>query len=134
CLVIYFLFQAEDGIRARNVTGVQTCALPISWSTRTIPSSSRLYIAPEGQEATQLGFKQCSQSLGKYIINACSKLNLISSSIFSMFGSRGPVTCAPANWSSQFGPHSGSMYSPVTDDFARATGVCSTSSDIVKFS
>src|SRR5699024_11959801 len=24
-----FLFQAEDGIRARNVTGVQTCALPI---------------------------------------------------------------------------------------------------------
>src|SRR5699024_1880105 len=24
-----FLFQAEDGIRDRNVTGVQTCALPI---------------------------------------------------------------------------------------------------------
>src|SRR5699024_12180219 len=26
----FFLFQAEDGIRDRNVTGVQTCALPIS--------------------------------------------------------------------------------------------------------
>src|SRR5207249_5913719 len=25
-----FVFQAEDGIRDRNVTGVQTCALPIS--------------------------------------------------------------------------------------------------------
>src|SRR5207249_8576091 len=25
-----FFFQAEDGIRDRNVTGVQTCALPIS--------------------------------------------------------------------------------------------------------
>src|SRR5207248_8869304 len=25
-----FFFQAEDGIRARTVTGVQTCALPIS--------------------------------------------------------------------------------------------------------
>src|SRR5699024_3235412 len=25
-----FFFQAEDGIRVRNVTGVQTCALPIS--------------------------------------------------------------------------------------------------------
>src|SRR5699024_11887442 len=25
-----FFFQAEDGIRGRNVTGVQTCALPIS--------------------------------------------------------------------------------------------------------
>src|SRR5207249_6646618 len=26
----FFFFQAEDGIRHRNVTGVQTCALPIS--------------------------------------------------------------------------------------------------------
>src|SRR5699024_11637102 len=25
-----YIFQAEDGIRDRNVTGVQTCALPIS--------------------------------------------------------------------------------------------------------
>src|SRR5699024_12184484 len=28
-VVMYFFFQAEDGIRCRNVTGVQTCALPI---------------------------------------------------------------------------------------------------------
>src|SRR5438067_11029336 len=28
-LVSVFFFQAEDGIRDRNVTGVQTCALPI---------------------------------------------------------------------------------------------------------
>src|SRR5699024_1209486 len=27
---MFFFFQAEDGIRDRNVTGVQTCALPIS--------------------------------------------------------------------------------------------------------
>src|SRR5699024_11751249 len=27
--VLFFFFQAEDGIRDRNVTGVQTCALPI---------------------------------------------------------------------------------------------------------
>src|SRR5699024_12112857 len=26
---VIFFFPAEDGIRARNVTGVQTCALPI---------------------------------------------------------------------------------------------------------
>src|SRR5699024_6102175 len=31
CLMLFF-FQAEDGIRDRNVTGVQTCALPISVS------------------------------------------------------------------------------------------------------
>src|SRR5437773_6773253 len=27
---VVFFFQAEDGIRDRDVTGVQTCALPIS--------------------------------------------------------------------------------------------------------
>src|SRR5205807_1339346 len=30
CLVFCFFFQAEDGIRDYKVTGVQTCALPIS--------------------------------------------------------------------------------------------------------
>src|SRR5699024_12227230 len=30
-------FQAEDGIRDRNVTGVQTCALPISLSNTWYP-------------------------------------------------------------------------------------------------
>src|SRR5207249_4001593 len=34
---IFFFFQAEDGIRDRNVTGVQTCALPIS---RRAPSTT----------------------------------------------------------------------------------------------
>src|SRR5437667_8913122 len=29
-----FFFQAEDGIRDRDVTGVQTCALPISAGCR----------------------------------------------------------------------------------------------------
>src|SRR2546425_8277947 len=29
-LLIFFFFQAEDGIRDKLVTGVQTCALPIS--------------------------------------------------------------------------------------------------------
>src|SRR5256886_9677014 len=28
-LVLFFFFQAEDGIRDLTVTGVQTCALPI---------------------------------------------------------------------------------------------------------
>src|SRR2546430_9249698 len=30
CLFCFFFFQAEDGIRDLTVTGVQTCALPIS--------------------------------------------------------------------------------------------------------
>src|SRR5699024_11597965 len=33
--LMFFFFQAEDGIRDRNVTGVQTCALPICVVTAT---------------------------------------------------------------------------------------------------
>src|SRR5256884_6380925 len=39
---VFFFFQAEDGIRDVAVTGVQTCALPISfavdrWLCRAVP-------------------------------------------------------------------------------------------------
>src|SRR5256885_8176545 len=42
----FFFFQAEDGIRDYKVTGVQTCALPISCAsgntcTRSLPESGR---------------------------------------------------------------------------------------------
>src|SRR5699024_11222469 len=37
-----FFFQAEDGIRDRNVTGVQTCALPIS-HRKLYPALFNLY-------------------------------------------------------------------------------------------
>src|SRR5207245_8661654 len=33
--LLFFFFQAEDGIRAATVTGVQTCALPISYAAGT---------------------------------------------------------------------------------------------------
>src|SRR5437773_6177062 len=36
----FFFFQAEDGIRDRDVTGVQTCALPI-WRGRVRPRGRR---------------------------------------------------------------------------------------------
>src|SRR5207253_7794666 len=37
-----FFFQAEDGIRAGHVTGVQTCALPISLPLATGPWAAAL--------------------------------------------------------------------------------------------
>src|SRR5699024_11218227 len=67
-----FFFQAEDGIRYRNVTGVQTCALPIlelytmmrylqydllkssglehfdSWAANFGETTTSLELAPEG--------------------------------------------------------------------------------------
>src|SRR5439155_18783564 len=33
----FFFFQAEDGIRDGHVTGVQTCALPISFILGCVP-------------------------------------------------------------------------------------------------
>src|SRR6266498_4909740 len=33
----FFFFQAEDGIRDADVTGVQTCALPISRDHEQVP-------------------------------------------------------------------------------------------------
>src|SRR5215510_5575174 len=35
-LWFFFFFQAEDGIRDGHVTGVQTCALPISAGDRSL--------------------------------------------------------------------------------------------------
>src|SRR3989442_2965417 len=40
-MILFFFFQAEDGIRDADVTGVQTCALPI-WSARAARSERRV--------------------------------------------------------------------------------------------
>src|SRR5690348_17363397 len=39
---IYFFFQAEDGIRDGRVTGVQTCALPISVTIEMSMTTTRM--------------------------------------------------------------------------------------------
>src|SRR2546427_9319783 len=36
--LFFFFFQAEDGIRDLTVTGVQTCALPICFRLRGVPT------------------------------------------------------------------------------------------------
>src|SRR2546430_11981780 len=40
CWSFFFFFQAEDGIRDLTVTGVKTCALPISWCQTTFQLAS----------------------------------------------------------------------------------------------
>src|SRR5699024_11727174 len=42
-----FFFQAEDGIRDRNVTGVQTCALPISPAAMRYTEAKLSHISSE---------------------------------------------------------------------------------------
>src|SRR5690606_26382515 len=59
----FFFFQAEDGIRDFHVTGVQTCALPISATvvlpTPPFPVTSRMRISAPGYP-----FPQPSQRRG----------------------------------------------------------------------
>src|SRR5256885_6594833 len=53
----FFFFQAEDGIRDYKVTGVQTCALPISVEHRNGNSAKRANVArPHGD-------KRCSSMM-----------------------------------------------------------------------
>src|SRR5256885_9729816 len=40
-LHLFFFFQAEDGIRDYKVTGVQTCALPISY----VPARNTIFLS-----------------------------------------------------------------------------------------
>src|SRR3989441_4839121 len=58
CLFLFFFFfffQAEDGIRDKLVTGVQTCALPISLSAadgrraHIVPRSTSCILARDGR-------------------------------------------------------------------------------------
>src|SRR5699024_11866777 len=52
--------QAEDGIRDRNVTGVQTCALPISCSPSSAGSRSPMRVFEDRlRPALVLGRDRC---------------------------------------------------------------------------
>src|SRR6266850_4237775 len=44
-IIVFFFFQAEDGIRDYKVTGVQTCALPISTALLFARAGARLVLA-----------------------------------------------------------------------------------------
>src|SRR6266850_8396508 len=45
-MLCFFFFQAEDGIRDYKVTGVQTCALPISAPTSSRSRFSATWVMP----------------------------------------------------------------------------------------
>src|SRR5204863_3397714 len=66
--VVCFFFQAEDGIRDLYVTGVQTCALPISMDLaaawRAAACVSRVAVPPPGDVAiTEVGLAALTTAL-----------------------------------------------------------------------
>src|SRR5439155_14518285 len=59
CRWFVFFFQAEDGIRDGHVTGVQTCALPISFRVAAVSASTGVRPA-----ATSRLSSSCSEKPG----------------------------------------------------------------------
>src|SRR6266404_9610645 len=53
-IIFIFFFQAEDGIRDKLVTGVQTCALPISGSAARCPGSRSFVAARQRSPAARV--------------------------------------------------------------------------------
>src|SRR5215203_736799 len=71
CYLLFFFFQAEDGIRDIGVTGVQTCALPIALPRlRTLQASvdwsHELLDGPERTLLRRLGVFH-----GGFTLDAC---------------------------------------------------------------
>src|SRR6266511_5584279 len=61
---VFFLFQAEDGIRAFHVTGVQTCALPISPAGRLPKGKRDPGFRTKPQQAAELVQVACTVGIG----------------------------------------------------------------------
>src|SRR6266540_1388806 len=101
----FFFFQAEDGIRDRDVTGVQTCALPISRGRREAAHPPR----GRGPERRRASFGLCVP----YPLPALFRANL-----------RGGGAAAPGGRAGalQTLPHSDRRASPATSDAAARPG------------
>src|SRR5215813_14861980 len=64
----FFFFQAEDGIRDADVTGVQTCALPISWETDKgagISEATAQRVDDEVRDLVMKGYETARQIIAK---------------------------------------------------------------------
>ena len=59
----FFFFQAEDGIRDTSVTGVQTCALPIS--EKTAAKTDKKLSKKEKKELAARGEDDIESIIGK---------------------------------------------------------------------
>src|SRR5688500_19514033 len=61
-LLLFFFFQAEDGIRDYKVTGVQTCALPIS-ALCMMPRTAEVMVRAPALRTPRMVMQRCSASI-----------------------------------------------------------------------
>src|SRR5258706_3974678 len=67
CSKVFFFFQAEDGIRDWSVTGVQTCALPISVKCRMMMRTALVceyeLVIPQGASSSDISLERSAASV-----------------------------------------------------------------------
>src|SRR5216684_2880777 len=83
--MIFFFFQAEDGIRDVAVTGVQTCALPI-WPDGKKNGFSSIAFSLDANRASLAPTLRCSPTFSSHesAITLCGAL--------IRYGTRGPAS------------------------------------------
>src|SRR5699024_12025005 len=93
---VFFFFQAEDGIRDRNVTGVQTCALPISSKSQVSVahcSPTWLHVPQLSPYSAALSSKR---SLSPSFSPPTDSQSAVKEASGSAYGARFPVSSAPS--------------------------------------
>src|SRR3989454_8231622 len=74
CIFFFFFFQAEDGIRDYKVTGVQTCALPISGDIEAqlarlpkVTGISQQHLSPAANRVLEEAFNEAGKFKDEYV-------------------------------------------------------------------
>src|SRR5437868_11657639 len=67
-IFFFFFFQAEDGIRDRNVTGVQTCALPISTAHSPPRPATSPGASPTSPALRSFGWHSLGQCAASFVM------------------------------------------------------------------
>src|SRR5207244_7115257 len=100
CVYIFF-FQAEDGIRDDLVTGVQTCALPISWIDFTQgavqPTGNPLDVAVSGNAFLTVQTPRGERYTRNGALQINSQGQLVTSEGLQVVGQSGPIVFQPTD-------------------------------------
>src|SRR5688572_31579895 len=81
-MVVIFFFQAEDGIRDLTVTGVQTCALPISLIP--IARAKRAWVRPTKRLRAAMSSPDSNRPLDRKSTRLNSSHSQISYAVFCL--------------------------------------------------
>src|SRR5699024_12181485 len=84
--IVILFFQAEDGIRDRNVTGVQTCALPISASLNPSATLVPRSLMRKGSSSLLNASWACTARFTMSLVTRCKKLIYVEATVFHIPG------------------------------------------------